>query len=472
MTMADNESSLAALNSQPLPSPSSLPPSKLCSKTYKKSSHLYLTRRLQEALSTLEPVITAPSVEGEQFTNGDSTGPVPALIATVPSSWRIKVWNLYIALLSAIVDLGSEEGKKTFGQKEWKEIASKVRDGDIWETVVRIGYNGVEGSVDAEVVYNLSVKPPRKNIVSSKLTRDVYNRATLLLNHSPSQALNQQRLETYLSSYGQSSLDIAESLQTPSSGSEQPHAGPDSGTNTPKDLAARVRIIELFTLHVLPRNEEWTYAKEFISLSEFLDDERKEVFLQTLEGLKEEKEKGDLRAAEIQQEKEAEMEKQKWEAERQMAEEAAAAERVEQNGLKRASSEVDFGIEKSHPNGTLKGKGVKSAIKPSGPKTATSPGRSALSSSSPSKNVKKSEKPESRARQTRAVANVIRNLLRYITQAVSNNPLSLLRTLLFILGIVMALSRQNVRERIGRITGAGWQKVKGTVGMGVKVSYI
>lgn len=201
------------------------------------------------------------------------------------------MWNLYIALLSAIVDLGSEEGKKTFGQKEWKEIASKVRDGDIWETVVRIGYNGVEGSVDAEVVYNLSVKPPRKNIVSSKLTRDVYNRATLLLNHSPSQALNQQRLETYLSSYGQSSLDIAESLQTPSSGSEQPHAGPDSGTNTPKDLAARVRIIELFTLHVLPRNEEWTYAKEFISLSEFLDDERKEVFLQTLEGLKEEKER-------------------------------------------------------------------------------------------------------------------------------------------------------------------------------------
>lgn len=67
------------------------------------------------------------------------------------------MWNLYITLLSAIVDLGAEEGKKQFGQKEWKAIASQVREGGIWETVVKVGYQGREGSVDAEVVYNLSV---------------------------------------------------------------------------------------------------------------------------------------------------------------------------------------------------------------------------------------------------------------------------------------------------------------------------
>lgn len=113
---------------------------------------------MQEALSTLEPVITVPTNDGEQYANVDDARQATALIATVSSNWRIKIWNLYITLLSAIVDLGPEEGKKTVGQKEWKDIASRVRDGEIWQTVVQTGYNGVEGSVDAEVVYNLSVK--------------------------------------------------------------------------------------------------------------------------------------------------------------------------------------------------------------------------------------------------------------------------------------------------------------------------
>ena len=130
----------------------SAPVSKIRSQTYKKASQLYLTRRLQEALATLEPVVN-PQTD-EQYANGDDS---VSLIAAAPSTWRIKVWNLYITLLSAIVELGPEEGKKQFGQKEWKAIASQVRDGTIWETVVQTGYKGLEGSVDADVVYNLSV---------------------------------------------------------------------------------------------------------------------------------------------------------------------------------------------------------------------------------------------------------------------------------------------------------------------------
>lgn len=126
--------------------------SKIRSQTYKKASQLYLTRRLQEALATLEPVVT-PRTD-EQNSNGDDS---ESLIATAPSTWRIKVWNLYITLLSAIVDLGAEEGRKEVGQKEWKAISSQVRDGTIWETVVQTGYKGLEGSVDADVVYNLLV---------------------------------------------------------------------------------------------------------------------------------------------------------------------------------------------------------------------------------------------------------------------------------------------------------------------------
>lgn len=141
-----------------LTSPSSTSPTKLCSKTYKKASQLYLTRRLPESLASLQPIINVPSSQDDQYTNGDSTAAaVVAPIATAPGTWRIKVWNLYITLLSAIVDLGAEEGKNQFGQKEWKSIATRVREGGIWQTVVQVGYQGREGSVDAEVVYNLSV---------------------------------------------------------------------------------------------------------------------------------------------------------------------------------------------------------------------------------------------------------------------------------------------------------------------------
>lgn len=62
---------------------------------------------------------------------------------------------MYVTLLSAIIDLGPEEGKAMIGQKEWKDISTQVRDGIIWEKVVQIGYQGREGSIDAEVVYNL-----------------------------------------------------------------------------------------------------------------------------------------------------------------------------------------------------------------------------------------------------------------------------------------------------------------------------
>lgn len=122
------------------------------SKIYKHASQLYLTRRLAEAYETLQPVITPP-----RQTNGHIDEDVTPLapIATATTSQRIKIWSLYITLLNAIVDLGAEEGRRDFGQKEYRTIRDTVRDGELWEQVVRDGYRDREGSVDAEVVYNL-----------------------------------------------------------------------------------------------------------------------------------------------------------------------------------------------------------------------------------------------------------------------------------------------------------------------------
>lgn len=255
-------------------------------------------------------------------------------------------------------------------------------------------------------------------------------------------------------------------------GSRRRRAHGASGTDTPKDLEARVRILELFTLHVLPRNEEWDYSREFIQFSEVLDEERKEAFFQTLDGLKEEKERGTLRAAELEREREAELERQAREEERRRAEEAAAAERAQKNAHKRASSEVDYGIE-NHPNGTAKSRSNKSTEKSVNSKATDPTGRTTFSPPpESSKNVKKTPKSPPMVRQARAFATALHNLLLALARNVTGNPMALLRTVLFMLGIVMALSRQDVRERVRRIMNTSWQKVRGTVGAGMKVSYI
>ncbi|KAM5446493.1 hypothetical protein MaudCBS49596_006605 [Microsporum audouinii] len=446
-----------------LSSSSSSPMSnKQISQVYKQASQLFLTRRLQESLSLLEPIITpSPGQESEQQ-NGEGDSPAPPLapIATASSNLKIKIWNLYITILSAIVDLGPEEGRAQLGQKEWKAIATTVREGKVWDTVVNMGYHGREGSVDGDIVYNL---------------------ATLLLNHSASQKLNQERLETYLSSYGQPDLDVSAHLQHLSSGKRKQRMASAAGADTPKDLAVRVKLLEMFTLHVLPRNDEWDYAREFINLSEALDDDRKETFIQTLDNLLEEKEKGAQRAAEIQQEKEEELErqrKQREDEERQSAEEEKRKQEREQKqkqqqeslggkstgNHRRSSSEIDYGIEKSNPNSPMKNRVVKPALK-----------KTPSSEPSPAKQTKKSTTGKSQPLvlvRMRILANLLITFMKNLARSLVSNPLSYLKSLLVVLGVLMALGRSDVRNRILQVTGAGWQKVRGTIGMGVKVSYI
>ena len=129
--------------------------STLISKTYKQASNLFLTRRLPEALQALKPIIAPPKRDEEVDDREDSDPKDPAPIATASKNARVKVWNLYITLLNAIVELGPEEGKAQFGSTQWRSLAAKARDGTIWEDVVRDGYHGREGRVDADVISNL-----------------------------------------------------------------------------------------------------------------------------------------------------------------------------------------------------------------------------------------------------------------------------------------------------------------------------
>ncbi len=136
-------------HSQPPGSSSQRGTARVSKEAYKQASSLFLTRRLTEALSTLEPIIVAPLAED----NGERSELAP--IASASRSSRIKIWSLYLTLLNAIIDLGPEDGKAAFGSNIWRDIVNKVRAGTIWDEIVQVGYKGVEGKVDDEVVINL-----------------------------------------------------------------------------------------------------------------------------------------------------------------------------------------------------------------------------------------------------------------------------------------------------------------------------
>ena len=128
-------------------------------KTYRQAANLYLTRRLPEALSTIEAIVLPPEQQNP-YGNGESNGrhtaaPQQAPVASASRGTRIKVWSFYLTFLNSVVELGPEEGKHAFGSVRWKALVSKAREGTVWEDIVRDGYGGNEGAVDADVVINL-----------------------------------------------------------------------------------------------------------------------------------------------------------------------------------------------------------------------------------------------------------------------------------------------------------------------------
>ncbi|KAI9712041.1 MAG: hypothetical protein M1820_001750 [Bogoriella megaspora] len=416
-------------------------------KTYRQAAQLFLTRRLPEALSTIDPVISSPE-QSNGHENGDSLAPAP--VAAASRNTRIKVWSFYLTLLNSIIELGLEEGKHAFGSTRWRQLASKAREGSIWEDVVQIGYGGHEGEVDAEVVINL---------------------ATLLLTHSPTQKLNQSRLETYLSASAHPVLNISSThfshasqyhnghstSQTPTPRRPSP-ARSNTGTSTPRDLHTRLKVLELYTLHVLPKNDEWEYAKEFISMSALLDDERKEAFLQALGQLKEEMDEGQRKEEEIEREREREEQEQKKEEEQKRREEEDRRRREREREREGKAGPRTGG---DSNEGNVK---VRETQKQSGP------GRGSQAKQ-PAKKSPARQPPSSLYKRASSMVMMLQASFLEAVKNMSGNPMLVLRFLLFLVTFLL-VGRREVRERLKRALGQSWDKVRRTVGMGVKVSYI
>jgi len=282
------------------------------------------------------------------------------------------------------------------------------------------------------------------------------NSATLLLTHSPSQRLNQQKLETYLAATAHPTLDVAEHMssaayqQRRQTHGHAPRAS-HNGTDTPRDLEKRIKLLELYTLHVLPRNDEWDYARDFISMSELLDEERKDAFLLALHSLREERDDAEAREKKLRQQQQEQMEERRRETEaarlQKLRDEDERRKRDEAN--KRQPPRADQRLRKKPPH------------PPSQPsRTSRPPAKRPLT-----------PPPTLYHRATTMLA-AIHTLLSDTAYNMTANPMAFFRTLLFLIAFALAFGRRGLRERILRLIRNAVDKVKRTVGMGVKVSYI
>lgn len=270
-------------------------------------------------------------------------------------------------------------------------------------------------------------------------------RATILLSHSPSQASNQQHVESYLAAPSELILESSDPLEQNSSNSHVHDSIHNEGiANTPRDLATRIKILDLYTLHILPRNEEWEYAREFIKMSEVLDEERQEAFLQTLQSLQDETTKGYKSEAPPFKKQTQSPEPEQKETKSDKAGQSAAPKSPPPtpnpyiHPPKKPQSEKDYGIDAPRRD-----QNPKSLSK-------TSPPRPGL------------------YKRSLHLLSALHQLLLATTSSLSRNPLAALRLVLFVAALIAAFSRRGVQDRVGR----AWDKVRRTVGMGVKVSYI
>lgn len=243
---------------------------------------------------------------------------------------------------------------------------------------------------------------------------------------------------------------------------------------------------------MLIRNDEWEYAREFISASSVLDEERREAFLQALQSLQEDQLEAERQEAGERLRQEEQLRRDAEEARRLRAEnEGRERRRLEEERARRreGGSEVDYGIDASAGGGTAGGGGSvggSSAGKGPARRARAQTGGSSRSSRAArqsaaaggggsggtSPNKSKAVAPASLGARAAVVFANVRAMIERMSVTLHTNPMLLMRLLAFIIGLVVMFGKKNMRERIARILGTSWNKVKATAGMGVKVSYI
>jgi len=209
-------------------------------------------------------------------------------------------------------------------------------------------------------------------------------------------------------------------------------------------------------LYVLPRNQEWEYAKQFIQMSEILDDDRKEAFLQALQALQDEPKHEAQREEALNKQRREQLEDAKMRQEEDDRRRLAEAARVQQErSLSRqleipATSETQSSTRLARNSSAIRAK----------PPSPYMPG--------------KPPKPPvlGFVRRVMLLLSAARQNILRMGNGVWRHPLALFRFLLFMFALLMAVARRDVRLRIEQVLKVSWEKVRRTAGMAVKVTYV
>ena len=128
---------------------------------------------------------------------------------------------------------------------------------------------------------------------------------------------------------------------------------------------------------------------------------------------------------------------------------------------------VDYGIEQT-PSLPGSSKAQNGRPKPTLPRPATGAGQTRRAAKAKEGPIA----PLSFGARAAVVMANLRTFIEGLNASFRANPTLLLRTIAFILSLVLMFGQRNIRERLSRILATSWGKVKATAGMGVKVSYI
>ena len=299
-----------------------------------------------------------------------------------------------------------------------------------------------------------------------------FQSATLLLSQSQSQVENQRRLETHLATFdsprpNQSGFAEAAIGSNQSAKVERPRT---NGGHDLRHLESQLEILELYVLHVLPRNNEWQYAREFVTINQFLDEEKQEDLLQTLQCLEDQKHHDQVLEADIISQRDEALERTRDEAKGGRNDRPQRFESYEAIP-KQSDGEKDYGIDDLAPKASRM--------------NDTAPNRKDIEikkvqGAKPARFLPRSEKPKAPWKQSSQAAskgsirllNALQRLASNLTATAKRSPAALLRTILFVFVLTLAMGRRDVRELLQRVSASGWERVKRTAGMGVKVSYI
>jgi hypothetical protein len=219
---------------------------------------------------------------------------------------------------------------------------------------------------------------------------------------------------------------------------------------------------------VLIRNNEWDYAREFISVSSVLDEERRDAFLQALESLQEEQQEAERIEAEARQQDEERLRRDLEEARRLRAEnEEHERRRLEEDRARREGSEIDYGIENTpSAAGSSRGGAAKRTRAPSSASGPSTP------KSSRAKPKGKPSQALTLSQRASMMVSSVAKLVEQLGASFRSNPMLLMRLVAFIVGLLLTLGKKSIRERLQRLLGNGYNKVMATAGMATKVSYI